>query len=176
MSDPNDNVEDLFRQAQAPPPASPATPQHQGPLAGVRRIAPSGTNNLRFAAPIVVFVVILAIGYLIFGGNRPDPAATSTAARTLLAIGANDYQTAYANLATPYKQKFSLETFTEMCAGDPKHWLIDSAEVLGMKWDGNVAVVNCKVMIGFERKQTPQQMLVKLIKEDGKYRVIGFVY
>lgn len=174
MANPSDSVEDYFKQAQAPAPSGGGLPQPGEPLPDV---AKRDANKLKFAVPVAIFLVILVGGYFLLGGSKQLKVDVGRAAiRFLNDIGQGEYPKAYAQFADAYKRTFTLPAMSETWAGDPLHWLIDEVEVKDVQFVEETAITRCLAIVTNDRVKAEVFIDVKLVKEGGSWKVIGFSF
>ncbi len=170
MADPGEsNLEDIFKQAQGPPPGAPGGGE-------VPHIAPPPGKKLSLTLPIGIFLLIAVIGYFLLIPSRSYPEAGRRAGTFLLAVGHQDYSRAWGMFSDGFKQRLPFNQFESLVAGDPRNWLIDSVDIQQTKAGGPGVVVNVQVANNFQKKARTYPAMLIMVEESGSWKVASIQF
>ncbi len=171
---PDENLDDLFKQAQAPPPSG---PDAAGAPAPMPPIAAPESKSLKVLVPAGIFGIVVLAGIVLLGPSRSHaPVIASIASAHLLAIGQNDYGRAYGYYSPRLQKQMPFSEFESRCVGDPESWLIDEVEIKDVKIEGDSAAVALMATNKYREKKKKYPIRVMLQREGSAWKIVGTVF
>jgi len=160
MSD--EQIEDLFKQAQAPPPHS-AGGGPPPPVTGP-------DTKLAWKIPAALFVIVVLFGLVLFKRPESTQPAADRAKLFLEHVGQGRIGPAYGLLSPDFRKNITMPKFEETVRADTV-WLVDQANVTGASIEGEVCTVTLGVVSTYGDEPKSYTAIVQLKKSGGDWMV-----